>query len=73
MLVRARRRLSRVILLLSAAFVWQLSDRRVILDFYPIALFSSFAPNGGDAENLAVVFCRKPSVFKVGEAMQRMA
>ena len=39
-LVRARRRLSRVILSVRAAFVSQLSDHRVILDFYPIDLTS---------------------------------
>ena len=54
--------------------VMQFSQRRVILDLYPIDLTSFIrSPNGGDAETLAAEFCRKPSVFKVGEAMQRMA
>ena len=69
-LVRARRRLSRVILFARTAFVWQFKEVcRVILDFYPIDLTSFRSPNGGDAEKLAVVFCRKPSVFNVGEAV----
>jgi len=54
-LVRARRRLSRVILSDRTAFVLQFPQRRVILDFYPIDqyVFLISLQNGGDAENLA--------------------
>lgn len=49
----------------------QFSQRRVILEFYPIALMSlrSILSNRGDAEKLQRMFLLEPSVFKVGEAM----
>lgn len=39
----------------------------VIRWFYPIVHFSFSLPRRGDAEKLAMVFYRKPSVFKVGD------
>ena len=68
-LVRARRRLFRVILPEVAAFVSQPTLRSVILDFYPIDAHFFFAPKRGDAGKVTPVFWSDPSVIKVGEVV----